>query len=633
MPALAQETVLEPGWEHYGGDEGGTRYSPADDITPANVGDLEEAWVYRTGDLDTKADAVRRSAFEGTPILIDGRLIVCTPFNEVVALHPASGEQLWRYDPKIDLTITYANQYVCRGLVAWRDPLAPLSSECATRLFMGTNDRRLIALDAKTGKPCSAFGASGIVPIDPGMALLYPGEFQITSPPIVVRGVVIVGSSIGDNARAEAPSGVVRAFDAHSGAPLWTFDPIARSDNAPNAESWLGDSAKRSGHANVWAPMSGDEARGLVFLPTSSPSPDFYGGIRPGDNSYANSVVALDAETGAVAWSFQTVHHDIWDYDIPAQPTLARVAYQGSDVDAVIQATKQGLIFTLDRDTGTPVIPVEERPVPQEAALGEWVSATQPFPVAPAMLVPDRMTPDDAYGLTWLDASECRAKIEGARAEGLYTPPSEQGTLPYPFSGGGVNWGGLAFDPQRQIVIVNTSSALHKITLIRREDFAAAKRAQPQLEISAQAGTPFGMKRELLRSDTIGMPCNPPPWGMLHAIDMRTGSILWQVPFGTTADLVWFSDWVLPEGTPNFGGPIVTASGLVFIGAAMDNYLRAYDVQSGKELWRGRLPAGGQATPMTYVYEGKQYVVIAAGGHSRSTTTLGDSIVAFRLPN
>jgi quinoprotein glucose dehydrogenase len=346
----------------------------------------------------------------------------------------------------------------------------------------------------------------------------------------------------------------------------------------------------------------------------------------------ANSVVALDAVTGRPAWSFQTTHHDVWDYDIPAQPTLADVAYGGRRTPAVIQATKQGLVFTLARDTGAPVIPVEERPVPQGGAPGETLSPTQPFPIAPKPLAPLKIEPKDAFGLTPWDRGKCRKVIESARREGIYTPPSTRGTILYPFTGGGVNWGGLAFDPGRQVVFVNTSSAMHLVTLIPADQVEARRKSELEMEISPQAGAPFGMRREALLGP-IGLPCNPPPWGQLHAVDMTTGKVLWEVPLGTTRDLAPGTQFLLRGvGTPNFGGPIATASGLVFIGAAMDDYLRAFDGRSGRELWKGRLPAGGQATPMTYVWKGRQYVVIAAGGHSKSDTRRGDSVVAFALP-
>jgi quinoprotein glucose dehydrogenase len=369
-----------------------------------------------------------------------------------------------------------------------------------------------------------------------------------------------------------------------------------------------------------------------VFLPTTSPSPDFWGGLRPGDDGNADSVVALKAETGEVAWAFKTVHHDVWDYDNPAQPTLGMVTYKGQTRPAVLQPTKQGLLFTLDRETGKPLIPVEERPVPQGGAPGETLSPTQPFPIAPAPLAPSRISAADAWGITPWERDACKKAIAGARAEGLFTPPSLQGTIIYPFTGGGTNWGGLAFDPAHDVVYVNTSSALHLVKLIPAAKVKATQAAELKLEVGPQTGAPFGVSRQVLLSP-YGLPCNPPPWGLLHAIDMRDGHQLWAVPLGTTQDRAPFSQLVLPHvGSPNFGGPMATAGGLVFIGAAIDNYLRAFDAASGKELWRGRLPAGGQATPMTYVWKGRQYVVIAAGGHSKSDTRRGDKVVAFALP-
>jgi quinoprotein glucose dehydrogenase len=623
-PALAADS----GWLAYGGDQGGQRYSTAAQIRPDNVGELQQAWTYSTGDMASKGDAMKRASFENTPILADGRLYVCSPFDEVSALDPGTGKQLWRFDPKIDPAIHYPNDFVCRGVTYWQ---GPASGACASRIFVATNDRRLIALDAKTGKPCAGFGNAGTVTITTIPDMVRKGEVQITSAPVVSHGTIIVGSSINDNQRVREVRGTVHAFDAVTGAEKWSFDPIPRNPAAPNAASWSGAGAAETGAANVWAPMSVDDARGLVFLPTTSPSPDFFGGLRPGDNRYADSVVALHVETGQVAWAFQVTHHDVWDYDVPAQPTLGTVTYKGKTRPAVIQTTKQGLVFTLDRETGQPLIPVEERAVPQNGAPGEQLSPTQPFPIAPKPLSPIRARPDDAYGLTFWDRGACRDKIAKARAGSIYTPPSLQGTILYPFTGGGSNWGGLAFDATRDVVYVNTTSAMHLVTLIPRKDFDAVQAANPNKEVSPQTGAPYGMKREIVISP-LGMPCNPPPWGMLHAIDMRDGHVLWEVPLGTTEDLLPLSEYLLGKtGTPNFGGPIATAGGLVFIGAAMDDYLRAFDAKTGAELWRGRLPAGGQATPMTYVWKGHQYVVIAAGGHSKSGTKRGDNVVAFAL--
>ncbi|HYJ36066.1 MAG TPA: PQQ-binding-like beta-propeller repeat protein, partial [Rhizomicrobium sp.] len=361
--------------------------------------------------------------------------------------------------------------------------------------------------------------------------------------------------------------------------------------------------------------------------------PDFWGGYRTGMSKYSNAVVALKIESGEVAWSFQTSHHDVWDYDVASQPTLGRVTYQGKTIDAVLQPTKQGLLFTLDRETGKPVIPVEERKVPQGAAAGDRLSPTQPFPIAPKPLAPHHISADDAFGLTFWDRGKCRDMIKAARNEGIYTPPSTRGTIVYPFTGGGTNWGGLSFDAARNIAFVNTNNVIHLVTLIPAKDFDAVRKAHPHEEISRNRGAPFGMWRKTLLSP-IGIPCNPPPWGQLHAVDMRDGKILWSVPLGTTEDMAPFSQYLLGKtGAPNLGGPISTDGGLVFIGAAMDNYLRAFDAESGAELWKGRLPAGGQATPMTYMWRGKQYVVIAAGGHEKLGSKRGDQVIAFALPD
>jgi quinoprotein glucose dehydrogenase len=605
----------EPGWAQYGGDERGQRFSAATQITPQNVSNLERAWTYSTGDLATKGDAIKRASFEDTPILAAGRLYVCSPFNEISALDPGTGKELWRFDPKLNIEIHYPNDYICRG-VAYADG----------RIYLNTADRRLIALDAATGKPVDGFGQHGTVVIPPGEQregrTKRFGRIHTTSAPVVSHGVVIVGSSIDDNQKVDELRGTVHAFDAKTGALRWSFDPLGEAKPP-----------FRGGAANVWAPMSVDERRGLVFLPVSSTSPDFWGGMRVGDGRYANSVVALKIETGEVAWSFQTTHHDVWDYDIPAQPTLGVVTYKGRTEAAVLQPTKQGLLFTLTRDSGAPLIPVVERKVPQGGAPGEILSPTQPFPIAPAPLAPSTIKPEDAFGLTFWDRGKCRDAIAAARHDGLYTPPSEQGTIIYPFTGGGTNWGGLAFDEAHDIVYVNTSSALHLVTLIRQKDFAAAQERFFDKEVSPNEGAPFGIKRETMLSP-LGMPCNPPPWGQLHAIDMHDGRILWSVPLGTTEDMAPFSEYILRHsGTPNLGGPMATAGGLVFIGAAMDDYLRAFDARTGEELWHARLPAGGQATPMSYMWKGRQYVVIAAGGHSKLGTKRGDEVVAFALPD
>jgi quinoprotein glucose dehydrogenase len=656
-----QARAAEPGWGFYGGDAGGQRYSAARQITPANVAKLSVAWTYSNGDLVSKAGVIKRASFENTPILAEGRLYTCSAFNEVSALDPGTGKELWKFDPKLDTDIRYPNDYICRSVAFTRLPGA--SGMCAARIFLNTADRRLIALDARTGRPCAGFGNKGTVflPIanksnSPPVAYLtladeaaahrlgFPksmhlpkglrlyvmhardgsvvgyyrlGSIHTTSAPVITHGVIIVGSSIDDNQRVDELRGTVHAFDLVTGQRKWSFDPLAE-DKPPY----------RAGAANVWAPMSVDEQRGLVFLPVSSASPDFFGGLRRGNGKYANSIVALHVQDGTVAWSFQTTHHDVWDYDLPAQPTLGTVTYNGRTAPAVIQPTKQGLIFTVNRDTGAPLIPVVERKAPQDAEAGDKLSPTQPIPIAPKPLSPSTIGPEDAYGLTFWDRGRCRELIAHAKHEGLYTPPSTQGTLIYPFTGGGVNWGGLAFDAAHDVVYVNTMNVMHLVTLIRQKEFNGVREKFFEKEVSPQAGAPFGMMR-VVATSPFGIPCNPPPWGKLHAIDMHSGKILWSVTLGSEGAI---ADFLLGKtGTPNLGGPIVTAGGLVFIGASMDNVLHAFDAKTGAELWKGSLPAGGQATPMTYVWKGRQYVVIAAGGHAKLDTTRGDRLVAFAL--
>ncbi|HJT43039.1 MAG TPA: pyrroloquinoline quinone-dependent dehydrogenase [Rhizomicrobium sp.] len=616
MTALAlTKAQADTGWSQYGGDQGGQRHSAATQITPANVTGLRQAWSYSTGAMTRHAGSMRASRFENTPILNEGKLFVCSAFQEVSALDPGTGRQIWRFDPHLsdDIKLNYANGFNCRGVAYWK------GSDGKGRIYFAANNRRLYALDAATGKPIEGFGDHGAAVIYDGK-LQRPGQMHFSSAPIISRGVVVVGSAVDDNQRVDELRGTVHAFDAMTGTAKWSFDPVQEQD-------------VRAGASNVWAPISADDARGLVFLPTSSPSPDFWGGYRAGDSKYSNAVVALKIESGEVAWSFQTSRHDLWDYDVASQPTLGRVTYKGKTVDAVLQPTKQGLLFTLDRETGRPIIPVEERKVPQGGAPGEKLSPTQPFPLAPVPLAPHRISADEAFGLTFWDRGKCREMIKGARNEGMYTPPSIQGTILYPFTGGGTNWGGLSFDAARNMVFVNTSSLMHLVTLIPAKDIDAMRKAHPHEEISRNRGAPFGMWRKTLLSPW-GLPCNPPPWGQLHAVDMRDGKILWSVPLGTTEDLAPFSQYLLGRsGVPNLGGPISTDGGLVFIGAAMDNYLRAFDAKTGAELWKGRLPAGGQATPMTYMWKGKQYVVIAAGGHDDLGTKLSDQVIAFALPD
>jgi quinoprotein glucose dehydrogenase len=612
-------------WPYYGGDAGGTRYSQLTQINKTNVAALKVAWEFHTGDVSDGSNGRRKSAFETTPIVVEGTMYLTTPFNRVIALNPETGAAKWSFDPKIDLGGPYSEGLINRGVTLWTDVAKP-SGACRQRIFLATIDARLFALDAAAGQPCVEFGGGGYVDLTRGIPnIKRQGEYQETSTPAVAGDLVIVGSSVADNDRVDCPSGVVRAFDARTGQLRWSWQPLA-------------ESILPTGAGNAWAMISVDAERELVFVPTGSASPDYHGLKRAGDNKWANSVVALSAKTGELVWGFQLVHHDLWDYDTASQPVVATLRRDGVERPVVIAGNKTGNLFVLDRQTGTPIFGVEERPVPQSDADGEQASPTQPFPLAPPPLVPQQLTAQDAWGLTPEDRDACRALMQNLRAEGIFTPPSVRGIIAFPGNLGGMNWSSGAFDSQRQIFVTNVNNLPMEVHLIPRHRYEpvekAAKRGEFRAEVSPQHGTPYGMSRRALVSPLASAPapCNPPPWGSLVAVDLAKATIRWSVPLGTTADL--YPNLPIIQGTPNLGGPMLTASGLVFIASALDNYLRAFDIDTGAELWKGRLPAGGQAMPMTYRLRSgsKQYVVIAAGGHGKQPTTLGDSVVAFALP-
>lgn len=629
--AGVQSASGDSDWPAWGRDAGGSRFSPSMKITPQNVGDLEVAWTYRTGELGEGQPGRDRMAYESTPLMLDGVLFVTTPYGQVHAVDAQSGKGIWRFDAEV-ANDRYYSENTNRGLSAWRDRQANPGDPCALTLFVGTLDARLIALDASSGEPCAAFGEGGAVDLNAGSRPRDAGDYLVASPPAVIGDRVITGSSIGDNRAVDVELGIVRAFDAKTGELLWSWDPIPRTPDNPAYEEWSEAAARATGAANAWSVLSVDEALGLVYVPVGSASPDFYGGERVGDNRNANSLVALRADTGEVAWARQLVHHDVWDYDLPAQPVLMELERDGERIPAVVQATKMGMLFVFHRETGEPLFDIEERPVPQGGVAGEALSPTQPFSVLPPLVDHGPLTGEDAFGLTFWDRGRCRKLIETYRSDGIYTPPSLEGTIVWPGYAGGSNWGGVSIDPTRQLVIANTMHLPFVVQLIERADLEATYDSgdYPESEFARQSGTPYGMRRELLASP-FGVPCTAPPWGTLSAVDLGSGEIAWQVPLGTSQDLApWpFNDI---EGAPNVGGSIVTASGLVFIAAATDNFLRAFDVEAGRELWKSKLPAGGQATPMTYEVDGRQYVAITAGGHGGAGTPLGDYLVAFALP-
>lgn len=620
-------------WSAYGRTPLGDRFSPLAQITRENVSQLTQAWSFSTSEAtDPRYRTRRRTSFEATPLVVDGVLYFSTPLARVFALDPTTGRQIWLYDGQAPRDTTFGD-FTNRGVSTWLDSSAAPGAPCRRRIYIATIDARLVALDARTGTPCLDFGTNGTVDLRRGLRIT-PFEFEayeVTSPPAIINGLVVTGSAIADNSRLAPASGEVRAFDARTGALRWTWDPVPTDPRDPASTGWRAPGGVRAGAANSWSVIAADPQRDLVFIPTSSPAPDYYGGERLGDNRYANSIVALRASTGRVAWHFQTVHHDLWDYDNASPPALVTIRRNGRAIPAVLQATKSGMLFVLHRETGEPLFPVYERPVPASTIPGEQASPTQPF--SSIVLSRHRFPVDSVFGFTEADRAACREVVASLRNEGIFTPPSRQGTLAMPSNIGGAHWGGVAYDPERQIVVVPVNTVAAVVQLIPADSIelrlAYETGSRAGFEVTRMRGTPYIMQRRILISPSR-VPCTPPPFGALVAVSLATGERLWNVPLGSLPNQPANTP---PLGSPNLGGPIVTAGGLVFVAATADGRIRAYDIETGRELWHAPLPAGGKATPMTYQgADGRQYLAIAAGGDGGDYWGKADQLVVFSLP-
>ncbi|MBV1838661.1 glucose/quinate/shikimate family membrane-bound PQQ-dependent dehydrogenase [Acetobacter estunensis] len=629
-PADANEKPPED-WSAYGGTQFGDRYSPLAQITPANVKQLKVAWTFRTHDLKRADDPVEITD-EVTPIKIHDTVYLCSPHQLVFALDAATGKQHWVFDPKITYNATFQHM-TCRG-VSWAatPPMdTPAADDCAERIFLPTNDGRLIALNAANGQLCTGFGRNGAIDLTEGMPMRTPGFYEPTSPPVVTDKVVIISGAVTDNYSTHEPSGVTRAYDLRTGQLVWAFDPGNPDPNEmPSATHHF-----VANSPNSWITSSYDRKLGLIYIPTGVATPDIWGGHRtPDQERYASGILALDANTGRKVWFYQTVHHDLWDMDIPAQPSLVDIHRPDGTVIPVLYApAKTGNIFVLDRRNGQLVVPAPETPVPQGAAPGDHLSPTQPFS-ALTFRPKNKLTDADMWGATMLDQLVCRIMFKSLRYEGPFTPPSLQGTLVFPGNLGMFEWGGLAVDPVRQVAFANPIAIPFVSTLIPRgpNNPASPDAAGPsgsESGVQPQYGTPYGVDLHAFLSP-LGIPCKQPGWGYVAGIDLKTNRIMWMHRNGTTRD-----NSPLPigfkVGIPSLGGPIVTAGGVAFLTSTADAYIRAYDVTTGAQLWQDRLPAGGQSTPMTYEANGKQYVLTADGGHGSFGTKLGDYIVAYTL--
>ena len=633
-------TAASTDWPAYGGPAAGTRYAAANQITPANVKDLRLAWTFHTGDFKG-ADDPGEIANEVTPLKANGKLYICTPHNIVIALDPDGGKEIWRFDPHINRQAKSYQHMICRG-VAYHDATSAANPEpatvdpahaaavaaCPRRIYAPTADGTIVAINADDGQPCTFFGTHGAIDLKAGVGKVALGVLNPTSPPLATAHVLVAGASVTDNDSTDEPSGVVRGYDIDSGKLLWNWDSGKPDDTTPLPP----DHTYVRNSPNMWSVASVDEALGLVYLPMGNQTPDIWGGNRiPAGERYNSSIVALDLATGKVRWVYQTVHHDLWDMDIGGQPSLVDLDTPRGKVPALVASTKRGDLYVLDRRDGTLVVPAPERPVPQGAAAGDHTSPMQPF--SALSYKPERKLQErDMWGTSPVDQMVCRIIFKGLRYEGIFTPPSEQGSIVYPGNYGVFDWGGIAIDPQRQVMVGNPNYMAFVSRLHRRDTIAVHGGSGTEQGLQPMTGTPFAVDLHPLLSP-FGVPCQAPPWGYMTAVDLTTMKKVWMHKNGTIRDSAPMGI-PFPLGVPSLGGPMVTGGGVAFMSATLDSYLRAYDVRTGEQLWQTRLPAGGQATPMSYVSDksGKQYVVLMAGGHGSLGTKMGDSLMAYTLP-
>jgi quinoprotein glucose dehydrogenase len=612
-------------WHQYGRTQYGQRYSPLDQINTDNVSTLQVAWQYQTGDVK-RPDDVGETTYQVTPLKVGDTLYMCTPHNWAIALDAASGKEKWKYDSNSGMNPDRQHQ-TCRGVTYYADPAATSGATCAARVYLPTSDARLIALDAATGDVCTTFAENGVLRLETGMPYNPAGYYYSTSPPVITDGKIIIGGAVNDNYSTKSQSGVIRAFDVNTGALVWNWDSGNPDVTTPLPEGQV----YTVNSPNSWSVFSYDEALGLVYIPLGNQVPDQLGmGRSEHVEKYSSSIVALDIKTGAVRWVRQTVHHDLWDMDVPAQPALIDITRDGATIPALVGPTKQGDIYVLDRRTGEPIIDVKEVPAPTGAIPEDFTAPTQP--VSGLTFMPPPLEEKDMWGVSMFDQLACRIDFLSLKYEGRYTPPSLQGTIVYPGNFGTFNWGSVAVDPERQVMFGMPTYLAFTSRLVPRDQIPPKGQDEKGSEqgLNRNEGAPYGVFMGPFLGP-LGIPCQAPPWGYVAGADLATGKIAWKHKNGTVMDM---TPLPLPfkVGVPGIGGPMLTKGGVAFLGAAVDDYLRAYDVTSGRELWQARLPAGGQATPMTYTVGQKQYVLIVAGGHGSVGTKPGDYVIAYTLP-